>query len=275
MTRRTSTGEVKSDGARAATSANGGTSLSLQNALGILDRVEGNVAEALEVTSLHVGGETDARDLASVAEEGVDGVLVDVEGEVADEESVGLGAQGITVGLSAVIGTLTGVGLGGTSIGVVKVQGTTVNLLALHGLVGSDASLGGTEVNVAEATAAASVLVHDDTSANKAIEVLESLPQSVVVNTPAEAASEESGGLSLGLLGSLIDLSIGLALLGGSLGGLGLGLSLIRGLLIGILLLVRVRRVRVGVSLLGLIRVIAVGLGLLYLVSARIIWSIY
>jgi len=181
-----------------------------------------------------VGRQANAGDRANGIEELADAVLVDIEGKVTNEEGVALGADGVTVSLGAVRSTGLGVGIGGLGVGVVEVDGTAINLLALHGLVRLGAGVRVVEVDVAEATAAARHLVGDDTGVDEALELLESLVQSVVINAPAQATGEQGrGGISLGLLGSLVDLSLGLALLGsaGGLSGLGIGDSLVRILL--------------------------------------------
>lgn len=130
--------------------------------------------------------------------------------------------------LGAVGSTVLGLSLSRLGVGVVKVDSTAINLLTLHGLVGLGSRLGVGEVDITEATAAASVLVGDDASTDEVTERLESLVEGIVINTPAERASEQGGGgvISLGLLGGLVDLLLSLALLGGS------GLSLL--LLIGV-----------------------------------------
>lgn len=179
--------------------------------------------------------------------------MVNIKGQVADEQGVTLGANGVTVSLGAVGGAGLGVGVGGTGVGVVEVDGTATKVLALHGLVRLGARLGVVEVDVTEATAAAAVPLSHDTSAIKTGELLEGLVETIIIDAPTQAADEKgSGAVSLGLLWGLVDVLLSLALLGGSglsLLGIGLvGLGRIR--VIGI---VRVRaRVRVGVGLLSL-----------------------
>lgn len=184
---------------------------------------------------LRVGRQTDAGDLGNLGEERADGILLSVERKVTNEKSIALLAADITVALSAVVGAVAGVGLGGLSVGVVQVEGTTVNLLALHGIVGLGGVLSAVEVNVTETTAAAGVLVGNNTGADEAIKGLEGLVEGVIVDTPAEGASEEGCGsvvISLGLLGGSINLLLSLALLG-------------RSLSLGLLLLIGVRVVAV------------------------------
>ena len=86
-------------------------------------------------------------------------------------------------------------------------------------VVGLLSSGGAVEVDVAEATRAASFLVGDDAGADDALNALELLVQGVVIDTPAQVANPEGGAL----LGLLI---IRLGLLGRGLGSLGLLLSL-------------------------------------------------
>lgn len=191
---------------------------------------------------LRVGRQTNAGNLSNLAEELADGVLVNLERKVTDEKGIALGAEGVAMALGAVGSTVLGVGLSRLGVGVVKVQGATVNLLALHGLVSLGGRLGVGEVDVTKATAAASVLVSDDASADEVTERLEGLVQGVVIDTPAEGTGEEGGGsvdISLGLLGGLVDLLLSLALLGGSL-GLGLFLFLIVRVIAVVRVLIRV-----------------------------------
>lgn len=140
--------------------------------------------------NLRVGRQTDAGDLGNLTEEVADSILLSVEGQVTDEQSLALGAESVTVTLGTVGGAVTGLGLGRLGVGVVEVEGTTVNLLALHSLVGLGGRLGVAKIDVAETTAAASVLIGDDTGADKVAEGLESLKQTIVINTPAEGASK-------------------------------------------------------------------------------------
>ncbi len=193
--------------------------------------------------NLRVGRQTNAGNLGNLAEELADSILLSVEGQVTDEESLALGAESVTVALGTVGGAVTGLGLGRLGVGVVEVEGTAVNLLALHSLVRLGGRLGVAKVDVAETTAAASVLVGDDTGADKTTEGLESLVQSIVIDTPAEGAGEQGSGsvvVSLGLLGGLGNVIISLALLGGS------SLSLLL-LLIGVRVVAVVRVIRVGI----------------------------
>lgn len=162
----------------------------------------------------------------------MDDVLVNIEGKVANKESVALGADGITVTLGTVGSAGSGVGIGGASVGIVEVDITALDVLALHGLVGLGGVLGGIEVDVTEATAATAHLVSNDAGTDETTEGLESLVEDVIIDGPAQVTSEESGGsVGLGLLGLGLGLILilSLALLRGGL--LSLGLRLIRLLL--------------------------------------------
>lgn len=179
-----------------------------------------------------VGGDTEALDLSDLVEVVGDRALVGAEGQVANEEGVAGGADDITVLLGAVGSTSIGRGIGAGLGSEVKAQIAALEEGARLLIVGLLSSLGAVEVDVAEATRAASILVADDTSADDALDALELLVQGVVINTPAEVANPKGGAL-LGIL------AIGLGLLGRGISGLGLllGLPLLRGLLLGGLLL--------------------------------------
>ena len=187
---------------------------------------------------IRVGRQTKAGNLGNIAEELTDHILVNIERQVADEEGVALGADGVTVLLGALVGAGLGVGVVGLAGSEVKVDLATIDLLARHGLVSLGSRGGISKVNVAETTAATSSTVRDNTSADDALAVLESLVQAIIINAPGQAASEESLGatgvglgIGLGLLGGSIDLLIGLALLRGR--GL-LSLLLLRGRIVGV-----------------------------------------
>jgi hypothetical protein len=187
---------------------------------------------------IRVGRQTKAGNLGNIAEELTDHILVNIERQVADEEGVALGADGVTVLLGALVGAGLGVGVVGLAGSEVKVDLATIDLLARHGLVSLGSRGGISEVDVAETTAATSSTVRDNTSADNALAVLESLVQAIIINAPGQAASEESLGaagvglsVGLGLLGGSIDLLISLALLRGR--GL-LSLLLLRGRIVGV-----------------------------------------
>lgn len=188
-----------------------------------------------------VSGETAAGDLRYFTEESLDGVLINIEGQVANEEGIARGGDGVTVLLGAVGSTIAGIGVSGLGVGVVEVEGAAIELMALHGLVGLGGRLRVVEVDVAEALAAAGVLIVDDASADEASEIFESGSEGVIIHAPAQGASEEGSGsvVGLGLLGLLSDLLLSLSLLGRGSLGLLLGLRLGRVRVIGF-------RVRVG-----------------------------
>lgn len=119
--------------------------------------------------------------------------------------------------LSAVSSTGLRSGIVGAGVGIVKVDSTATNILALHGLESLGSGLSILEVDITETAAAASSLLSDDTSTNEAVERLESLVQGIVIDAPSQAASEEGGSsvaVDLGLLGRGINLVVSLALLG-------------------------------------------------------------
>lgn len=177
---------------------------------------------------LRIGREANASNLSNFGKELADGLLVNIEGQVTDEEGIALRADSVAVSLGTVVGTSLRVGISRLGVGVVKVEGTTIKFLTLHGLVGLGGRLVVLKVNVSEATAATAHLVGDDTGANETAEVLESLLEGIVIDVPAQAAGKQrsgSGDIALGLLGSGIDVVLGLALLGRSFGlGLFLGI---------------------------------------------------
>jgi hypothetical protein len=124
----------------------------------------------------------------------VNGILVNVERQVADEEGITLSADGVAVLLGTVGSAGSRVGIIGTSIGIVKVDVTATNVLTLHGLVSLGGRLSILEVDISEATAAASGLLSNNTSANKTVERLKCLVQGIVIDAPGQAASEEGRG---------------------------------------------------------------------------------
>jgi hypothetical protein len=105
--------------------------------LGLLNGAELDVAEALGAAGLGVSGKADAENAALLGEQVTDGILGCAEGKVADEKSVGLGASLVTVLAGASLGTVIAtLGLGLALSSVVKVDGTTVEVGTLLGLVG-------------------------------------------------------------------------------------------------------------------------------------------
>lgn len=147
-------------------------------------------------------------------------------------------------GGSAVLGSGSGLG------SKVKTHLTALKIAAVLGVESLLGILVGVEVDVAEATGPAALLVGDDTGTGETLEVLELLVEDVVINAPAEVAAPEGGALLLAVLNSLVLLGLGLLSLLLSLSLLG-GLSLLLGRLgrslLGRLLLLRRVRVRAGV----------------------------
>lgn len=119
-------------------------------------------------------------------------------------------------------GTLSSAVLGGVGIGLgskVETHVTALKQGAVLLVVGLLRSLRGLEVNVAEATRPAALLVSDNTGADKALVDLELLIKDVVINSPAEVANPEGSALVLAggcllRVGSLLRLLLGLSLLG-------------------------------------------------------------
>jgi hypothetical protein len=217
------------------------------------------------VGDLLVSRDAEALDLSDLVEESGDGVLVGVEGQVADEESVALRADDIAVLLGAISGTGVGGAIGAGLGSEVETHVTALEEstgLLVEGLLGSLAVL---EVDVAEAAGPASLLVRDDASADNRRAALELLVQGIVIDAPAEVANPKGGALvgslavgnSLCLLGlgGIVRLLLGLPLLGGLLGG---GRLLLSGL--GLLL----RRV-------GVIRAGGAGVVLIVGLSTRLV----
>lgn len=197
-------------------------------------------------------------------------ILVGLEGNVADEEGVGLWVLLVTVGLGAGVGTLSWssvVAWGGeVDVGLTTIdQSTLLGSKCLRGIgrVG--------EFNVTEALGAAGLAVRDDAGTGDLTELLKLAVQPLVINVPGKVTDEEvlgtsiGGSLSLDLLdGGLLLLVIGLALLGwsgllsagllriGAVGirvrtGLRIGARLGLGRLLGLRLAGGIGGVRVGV----------------------------
>jgi hypothetical protein len=173
-----------------------------------------------------VSRDTEALDLSDLVEVVGDRALVGAERQVANEEGVAGRADDITVLLGAVGSTSIGRGVGARLGREVKAQVAALEEGTGLLIVGLLSSLSTVEVDVAEATRAAGLLVADDASADNALDALELLVQGVVINTPAEVTNPKGSAL-LGIL------AIGLGLLGRGISGLGLllGLPLLRGLL--------------------------------------------
>lgn len=173
-----------------------------------------------------------ALDLGDLVEESGNSLLADVERQVANEQGITRGTDGIAVLLGAVSSTARGVVaiVGGLLGSHVQAQIATLELGAALGFEGRLGSLGVGEVDVAETTGAASLLIVDDTGTDQAFELLECVIEDIVINSPAKVANPDSGAV-------LVFLIISFGFLGSSLLGLILGLSLLaRGLRLGLLL---------------------------------------
>jgi hypothetical protein len=139
---------------------------------------------------LRVSGKSDAGNFADFAEEGVDGVLVNIEGQVANKEGVALRANAVAVLLCAIGSPCLGGGVRRAGVGIVEVNSSAVELLALHRLVGLGGRLGIVEVHIAEATATARGLVVHNTSTLEATKLFEGAVEEIVVGAPAQATSK-------------------------------------------------------------------------------------
>lgn len=104
----------------------------------LIDGGELDVTEALGTAIVGVGGQTDSENGTLLAEDVTESILGGAEGQVANEQSVALGAGRVTVALgtslSTVMTTLLLVVLAAS--GVVQVDGTAVKLRTLLGLEG-------------------------------------------------------------------------------------------------------------------------------------------
>lgn len=129
LTGRTGSAEVKADGAALELLTVEGT----VGSLGLLNGAELNVTEALGTTGLGVSGQADAENAALLGEQVADRILGSAEGEVADEESVGLRAGLVTVLAGASLGTVTTLLLVLAASGVVQVDSTAIELRVLLG----------------------------------------------------------------------------------------------------------------------------------------------
>jgi 3D (Asp-Asp-Asp) domain-containing protein len=102
----------------------------------LLDGRELDVAEALGAAVVGVGGQADTQDGTLLAEDITESVLGGTEGQVANEESVALGAGGVTEALGTALGTVTLLLVVLATSGVVQVDGTAIELGTLLGLEG-------------------------------------------------------------------------------------------------------------------------------------------
>lgn len=264
----TGLGVVKTDG----TTLEVGAVQLIESVLGILNGVEGNIGEALGTAGLPrrrqlglcsagiqkdrkgyslVGRDTEAGNGGNRVEEVGDGRLVSGEGHVADEEGVGLGADGVAVLGSAVGGLVLGL-VAGILASEVETHLTALKKSTALGIISLLRLLVGGKVDVAETARAAGLTVSDDASALGTLAVLELSQKDGIIDTPAEVTNPEGALvvgnlLGLGLLGSLL-----------LLGGL-LSLALL-GRLLGLGLLLRLGRVRVGIGVVRVALLLIVGL---------------
>lgn len=146
--------------------------------------------------------------------------------------------------LGTVGGTSTAVLFGSRLSSEVQAHLTAFQFSTVLLVVSLLGSLGGGEIDVAETTGTAGLLVRHDTSTDNLVEALELLIEDIVIDTPSKVANPQGGAL-VGLLG--LGLLVGLRLLLNLLGGL----SLLGGSLDLLLLLLR----------LGLIRVLLIRVG--------------
>jgi hypothetical protein len=210
------------------------------SSLGLLNGGVLDVTETLGAAGLGVSGQADAEDTTVLTEGVTESILGSAEGKVANEESVGGGAGGVTEGAGTVLGALA-LGLVVAGDGVVEVDGAAIDigtLLSGHSL-GGIGSVG--ELDVTETAGAARVTVGHDTAASELTELAELLLEPGLIDVPGQVADEQVGGgtlggiLSLGLLSGSDGLLISLALLGGlglllavrvgGVGGVGVGVG--------------------------------------------------
>jgi hypothetical protein len=192
------------------------------SSLGLLNGGVLDVTETLGAARLGVSGQADAKDTTVLTEGVTESILGSAEGKVANEESVGGRAGGVTEGAGTVLGALA-LGLVVTGDGVVKVDGTAIEigtLLSFHSL-GGIGSVG--VLDVAETAGAARLTVGHDTAASELTEGAELRLEPVLIDVPGQVTDEQVGRgtlgdiLGLGLLSGSDGLLIGLALLGGLL----------------------------------------------------------
>jgi hypothetical protein len=216
----TGSSEVETDG----TAGNLSAIESLESSGSLVSGREVDVAETLESTGLTVGGQRDTRDVTVLLESLLDDLVGAVEGEVTKEEGVA-GSRALVTELVGAVESLVGGLLAGS--GEVDIEGTAIELVSHHLLLGGGSSGSIVELDVAEALGAASLAVTDDTAADDVAEALKLAAEPVLIDVPAQAANEEVLD-ALGGGGSLL----GLGLLDGGLGSL-LSLALLgRGLLL-------------------------------------------
>jgi hypothetical protein len=177
-----------------------------------------------------------------------DGVLVSIEGDVADEEGGGRSVGGVTVAGGAVVALVAGSIIGARGAEV-EAELTSVKLGAVLGLEGLLCALRVRELDVSETLATAGVAIGDDPHASELTKLLEFAGEPLLIDVPADVANEEVAGggrlvngISLALLGGVLWLGLGLALL--VLNGLWLLFLITVARVVGIVGVVRVLRLR-------------------------------
>jgi hypothetical protein len=144
--------------------------------LSIFDVLELDVSETLGSAGFSVGWETNSLD-AVVSEERPHGVFVRVEGEISNEER----STGWALRISECLSTLLAVFLRISWETAVDLDGTTVDLLAVH-LESLVDSFSGCEVDVAETARPSGVAVGLDGSRFDLSALSEFLSEAVVVD---------------------------------------------------------------------------------------------
>ena len=165
-------------------------------------------------------------------------VLRDLEAQVATEEGGSGLARCVTILLLAVVAALLWTGILLAWSAEVETDVASIQFRLVLRLEGFRSILGVDELNVSESLASARVAVRDDADASELSKLLELTCEPLFIDTPAKIADEEVGtsacGVRLGLLGGLLWLAVGLALL---------ALSLSRWLLLFLFVIVAVARV--------------------------------
>lgn len=196
-----------------------------------------------------VSRKPDVLHLRSLAEELPNLIPADAEGNVADEEGVALGADDVAMLLGPVLNTVPAVTerlVIVASGSIVEPDGAAINLLASHGVHRRLRGLRVGEVDKAEATAPATLLIGNNTGTHQAIKLAEFPLEPLIINVPAKLSNPERrtlSGLLLRCLGLLRSVLLGLLQLPFPGGLLGLGLFGVFRIGIGA---IRVRAVRVG-----------------------------
>lgn len=182
---------------------------------------------------IHISWESDINDSSMLAESLANSVLINIEGQVTQEESVGRRVGGVAKGCSTTLGTLSGRIIGAGS-GEVDVGLATVDQSAFLGLESSSSGSRAGELNISETPGAATLAVTDDTGARDLSELLKLTHEPLIIDIPAQITDKQVLGtgilssLGLCLLGRGGDLVVSLALLGGGNLILALGVAGVR-----------------------------------------------